>query len=127
MRLTNERTKRVEVPNDADGGFIIIRNLSMEEITQIESKYMTISSEGVSIKDYANKVADFARICLKSWGNFFEAEGSPLTFNAANIERVAQAAIMIKGEKVRFFDWVNTERENFAEEVEREETEAVKN
>jgi hypothetical protein len=130
MRLTLERTKTVEVPNDPDKGFIKIKLLSMEELAEIEAKSSEtgITSDGEAkmvIKPYerANKVAE---ACLIDWGNFYDELGKPIPFSYKKISKVAQ--YVIRGEKdVRFLEWVDDMHQEFMKEVQGEEKVAGKN
>jgi len=129
MKLTSARTKRIEVPNDPEMGFINIRDLSLEEIARIDSKYFEISDSGVNMVNYAGRDGDFAKACLTGWGNLFDESGRELKFNPKNIEKASAFKIDLGGDEgvVRFYTWVNQEREKLAEDVEAEEQVAEKN
>ena len=129
MKLKAAKNKRVEVPNDPDFGYINIKNLSLEEVARIDSKYFKISDGGVSMENYANRDGDFAKACLTGWGNLFDESGRELKFTPKNIEKASAFVIDVGEEEgmVRFYSWVNSEREKFAEEVEAGEQEAEKN
>lgn len=127
MRLTAERTKKVYVPDDSDGGFIVIRNLSMEEIARIEQEHLVVTDNEVRANKFAERDANYAKACLKDWGNMFDENGGEMKFTARNIERASAYAIRVNEELKRFFEWVNEEREKFAEEVKAEEEKASKN
>ena len=129
MKLVAAKTKRVDVPNDPEGGFVNIKNLTLEEVARIDAKYFSVTESGVSMVDYASREADFAKACLVGWGNLFDESGKELKFNGKNVERASAFAIDAGGEEgtVRFFAWVNGEREKFADEVEAEGQAAEKN
>ncbi len=132
MRLKSVRTKRVDVPNDPDKGYINIQNLSEEQIAQIDAKYFEISDGGVRMINYATRDGDFAKACLTGWGNLFDESGREMKFNPKNVEKASAFGIETVDDKgkditLRFFTWVNEEREKFAEEVEAEEKLAEKN
>jgi len=127
MRLTAERTKRVDIPNDPDGAYVIMRNLSLEEVARIEQDHMIITDKEVRTAKFVDRDGNFARECLKDWGNFFDESGKEMKFTQRNIEKAAALSIRIDERAVRFFSWVNEEREKFAEEIEKEEESARKN
>jgi len=123
MRLSTEKTKRVLVPNDPDDGYVIIRALSVEELSEIESKSSTVSvSEGkaqVVVNSY-DRINGVARGCIKGWGNMFDAAGTELKFNAGNLEKVKKFNISVDSKKIRFFQWIDEEHAKFIEEVSEE-------
>jgi len=129
MRLIAAKTKRVEIPNDPDKGFVTIRNLSLEEVARIDAKYFEISESGVNMKNYADREADFVRACLTGWGNLFDESGRELKFNPKNVEKASAFAVDVGDDDgyTRFFAWINKERDTFAEEVEAKEQVAEKN
>ena len=127
MKLSAERTKKIEVPGDPDKGFVVIRMLSLEETSQIEGKHMIISEKGISINNYSERDSAYAIACIKDWGNLFDVDNTPIKFNAINMNKVANFAIIIDGETVRFFEWVKRELTKFTEEVEEQEKAAIKN
>lgn len=136
MRLTLEKTKRVEIPNDPDGGYINIRLLSLNKIAQIESKCNQTGVDAnsevrISLDPFAreNKVA---RACLVGWGNLFGPKGEELKFNHRNLILAEDFVIHIvdeKGEKqkVRFLEWVDSEHSKFYSESEDEAEDVSKN
>lgn len=127
MRLTKERTKRVDVPNDPDGGFVVLRALSKEAVAQIESEYMVVTQDGVELRKFAERQATLARERIKDWGNLEDEYGNPLKCTVKNLELAARFNIDVDGEQKRFFQWVNDEGEKFEDEVDAKETEASKN
>lgn len=127
MRLSKERTKTVYVPGDEDNGYVVIRNLSKETVARIEGDFMIVTDKGVELRNFAERESVLAKECVKDWGNMFDPGGVPLTCNLKNLELASQFVIDIEGEKKRFFEWINSEREKFAQEVEEEEKKAVKN
>lgn len=129
MKLKSAKTKRVVVPHDPEAGFINIKDLSLEEVARIDSKYFEISDSGVNMVNYAGRDGDFAKACLTGWGNLFDESGRELKFTPKNIEKASAFTVDLGGDEgvVRFYTWVNQEREKFAEEVETEEQDAEKN
>ena len=101
MRLVSVKSRKVDVPNDPDGGYINIKDLSLEEVAQIDSRYFKISDGGVSMENYANRDADFAKACLTGWGNLFDESGRPLKFTPKNIDKASAFVIDVGGEEVR--------------------------
>ena len=109
MRLSINKNKKVDVPNDEDGGFINIKALSIEELANIESKssdmaYDATGNVKVTINPYkrANLVA---RKCLTGWGNFFDEKGEELKF-PKDVDRAALYSINIDSKDMRFLEWV---------------------
>lgn len=127
MKLIAQKTKKVDVPNDPDGGFIVIKNLTQEEVAVIEGKYFEVTNKEVRMVNYAERESEFARACLTDWGNMFDESGRPMKFTPKNIEKASAFSIEIEDKMTRFYEWVNTEREKFAEEVDEAEKEARKN
>jgi hypothetical protein len=132
MRLTTERTKRIDVPDDPDKAFINIIALDLDLITKIEENCSNIiigdsdSSDSIGFKP-AKREDGIAKNCLKSFGNFFDVKGSEIKFKKSNFKEVAKFAIDIDGKRVRFFEWVANEHDKFYDEVLIEEKEATKN
>lgn len=133
MKLVAERSKTIEIPGDEDKGFIQIRNLSMEEVAQIESKYVHVTMNDIKMDNFAERDADFARACLKGWGNLYDPSGRDLKFNPKNIATASAFVVTVVDPETneslrhRFYEWINNEREKFAEEVEAEEEAALGN
>jgi len=124
MRLIVEKTKKVDVPNDPDMGYINIRALSMEELAEIESKAsdMVVGEKGVNISlnnyEKANRIAGK---CLKGWGNMFDSKGEELKYNSSSLEMMSHLELMVEGKKVRFLEWVCDCHTKFREEIKEEE------
>jgi len=127
MKLIAQKTKKIEVPGDADGGFVVIKNLSLEEVANIEGKYFEVTNKEIRMVNYAEREGEFARACLTDWGNLFDESERPMKFTAKNIDKASQFAIEIDGKQTRFYEWINDEREKFAEEVAEQESAARKN
>jgi len=129
MRLSQEKTKRVYIPNDEDQGFVIIRNLEPDTIHRIESKTQDLSMDGDNNQRFSYDPVEredlMVEACFKGWGNLFDVSNKELKFTPGNLIK-ARKFIVIgtdeKGEekKFRFFQWVESERLKFAEEVEAE-------
>jgi len=132
MKLPKKRIKEVYIPNDPDKGVIIIRNLSMEEEAQIESKFLSIIANGeVSFTNYAERTKTFAIACLEGWRNLKDEDGKDLEFNSKNVELASAYSIITmkdgRQQRKRFFEWVDEERELFSKEVIDEENKAQGN
>ena len=127
MRLSAERKKIINVPNDADNGSITIKYIGPEAESVLEGKFMEISSQSIRLVNYGERDGMFARACLVGWNNLFDDSDMPLTFNPKNIEKAANFVITIDDKRLRFFEWVNDEREKFNEEVIAQEEAALKN
>lgn len=127
MRLSDARTKTVTVPNDPDGGYIIIKNLSMEEVAQIEGKYLIVTDKEVRMSNYSERDSDFVSACLDGWGKLFGPDNRELKFTPLNVDKSSAFVITVDEKRVRFFSWINQERVKFAEEVLEEEESARKN
>lgn len=127
MRLQIEKTKKIEVPNDPDSGYINIRALSQEEIDKIQSKSINVAmSDGnasVSVDSYIRENS-VAMACLKGWGNFFLANGEELKFGNSSIEKVSHMSINVDGEDIRFLKWVCQCHDDFQKEIKGEMEEA---
>lgn len=125
MRLTGDKTKRIDIPNDPDFGFINIRALSKEERSSIESKSSetTVGAGGnvvLTINNH-NRTNLVAQKCLKGWGNIFDVNGEELKFNMPSLEKVSHMSLVIDGKKVRFLEWVDSVHSDFIAEIEQEE------
>lgn len=107
MRLVEEKNKTVYVPDDADGAYIEIRNLSLEVTESIDSKFYVINENGLELSDYIARDNALARASLVGWGNFFDVNGKQLKFTPKNIEKASALSLLMDGKKVRFFEWVN--------------------
>ena len=124
--IKKKRVKEVHIPNDEDNGMVVLRNLSMEEEAIIEAKYLNISESGVSFSSYAERTAHFAKTCLEGWGNIKDEHKVDLKFTPANVDYASALVIISEDEdgeetRVRFFEWINDEREKFAKELIEEE------
>lgn len=130
MRLSQERTKRISIPNDPDNGFVVIRNLDLDTIYRIETDTQDISMDGRENQRFSYDPAEredrLVKACLKSWGQLFDANGNEMKFDAKNLETSRRFVVIGTDEngkeyRYRFYEWINTEREKFAEEVITEE------
>lgn len=130
MRLSQERTKRISIPNDPDNGFVVIRNLDLDTIYRIETDTQDISMDGRENQRFSYDPAEredrLVKACLKSWGQLFDANGNEMKFDAKNLEASRRFVVIGTDEngkehRYRFYEWINTEREKFAEEVIAEE------
>ena len=130
MRLTAEKTKRVDIPNDPDGGFINIVALTLDEVERLEEKAVEYSlgedDASYSVKPY-KRANLMSRACLRGWGGLFDIKGNSLKFTKAHIKEAAKFEIIIDGQRKRFLEWVDDEHTAFLEEITKEEEEAVKN
>jgi hypothetical protein len=130
MRLTNEITKKIDVPNDDDNGWVLIKHLKDNEIEEITSKvsetYMVNGETRVSIDTFERKRL-LVKACLKDWGNMYKEDGSILVFNQMNLIRAAEFAIDIDDERLDFYSWIDLEREKLKEEVDKEKDDTLKN
>lgn len=127
MKLPKKRIKEIAIPNDSDKASIVIKNLSMEEVASIESKFMKITDKGMVMDSYADRTATFAKACLEGWSGFKDEKDMPLKFNPSNID-MASALVIVEGEeRTRFFEWIDQQRVKFAEELIEEESKASKN
>lgn len=129
MRLSQERTKKVPIPNDEDQGFVTIRNLEPDTIHRIESKTQDVSVDGDNNQRFSYEPVEredlMVEACIKGWGNLFDEHDKELKFtikNLINSRRFLVVGVDNKGEekKYRFYEWVESERLKFAEEVEAE-------
>ena len=130
MRLTTQITKRFEVPNDPDGSFIEVKNLTADTIESIRSRHNTTKIVDGVVEHEVNAYAvqkDIAKACLSDWGKFFDESGRPLKFTPANIAKVGQFVIAIEDEKQSFFSWVFECHQDLADEVEEESEVAAGN
>ena len=127
MRLSATRKKIVPVPNDPDNGSVTIKYIGEEAEAVIEGKFMEISSTSISLKNYGERDGMFARACLDGWDNMFDEHGAVMPFNSKNVEKASNYVINIDDKRIRFFEWVNNEREIFNEEVIEQEKAALKN
>ncbi len=131
MRLQRKREKEIFVPNDPDNGSVVIRKLSLNEISKIESKSSTldVNAEGVpnlTIDPYPRSIA-VAKACIVTWSNLFDENEKVLPFSKKALNVAADYDLEIEGKRVAFFTWVDQEHTKFLEEVEKEEKEAAKN
>lgn len=130
MRLTLEKTKRIEVPNDEDGGYINIKFLHQEELANIESRSsetMFDTSGGVKvIVNSYKRTNSVAKKCLVGWGNFFDEKGNELRF-PRDIDKASNYSINVNGKLVRFLEWVESCHTEFRDEVIEEIKVAEKN
>ena len=131
MRLTLEKTRRIDIPNDEDNGFVTIKALSMDHLARIESRCTQTMMDGnedvqLVLDDYkrANRVATD---CLTGWGNMFDTRGKELKFNRKNVMMAANLELLIENKRMRFLDWVDQEHAKFREEVNSESIEASGN
>lgn len=134
MKLSAERKKDIEVPNDPDGAFIRIRCLSKQETFEIGMSCVSPdgSIQGRYLSDKEKKTVE---ACLVNWGNFKDSEDKPLDFNPEALALAQHSNIVIdveveakkgkkketKQHKIRFNQWVLDEHKKFQEEVEKEE------
>lgn len=131
MRLSQERTKRIDVPGDPDGGYVNIRLLTLHQIAQIEAKcnstgYSERNEVMLSIDPF-NRENLIAKSCLIGWGNMFDAKGKEMKFNQKNLREAEAFVIQVDDKKVRFLEWVDDEHSKFYEENEEEAKVASKN
>jgi len=135
MRLTARKTKRYDVPNDPDEGFIVIRHLSKGEVRKVESKvnqlyYQTNGSgEGDTRIDFDPYTRSrlFAREAITKWGSMYDLKGRDMKLTAANLDKASVFTMLVNGEKVDFYEWVDDCRKDLDEEVEAETKEAEEN
>lgn len=129
MRLTAEKTKKVNVPNDPDSGYVVIRALSRDELAHSESasSSVNIGGEVSVIVDPYKRANLIATSCLKGWGNFFDSYGNEIKFNNKSLQTVKDMSVVIEDKPVRFFEWVKDEHDKFFNEVEEEKKVALKN
>lgn len=133
MRLTVEKTKRFEVPNDPDGAYINIKALSLEQLARIESKCSKSGMDedgnfSVSLDPF--KRANAVSIaCLTGWGGFFDVKGKELKFSVKNLREAAGLGVMMPDEDkpIRLFEWVDQCHNEFLDEIDTEAVEAAKN
>lgn len=130
MRLSLEKTKRIDVPGDEDNGYINIKCLSQEQLANIESRSSDMAFDGsggikVSINSYsrANLVA---KKCLVGWGNFFDEKGEELKF-PRDIDKASNYSVVVDGKHVRFLEWVEECHTIFRNETLNSMEEARKN
>ena len=131
MRLTLEKTKKCSIPKDEDGGFVIIKALSQEELAQIQSKSSEVAiATGDDIKisvDDVKRINLTAHACLTGWGNLFDEKGTEIKFNKANVNKVAQCSVRVESKPTRFLQWVDDCHTAFLAEIEEGMKEASKN
>lgn len=136
MRLTQERTKKVLIPNDEDGGFVTIRNLEKDAIYRIETRTQDVSMDGNNNQrfsyDPVEREDQMVEACIKNWGNLFGEDDKELKFSPSGLIQARRFIVVgadSKGieKRYRFFEWVESERVKFAEEVEAEEDAAKGN
>lgn len=129
MRLSQERTKKVPIPNDEDQGYVTIRNLEPDTIHRIEAKTQDVSMDGDNNSrfsfDPVEREDSMVEACIKVWGNLFDENDKELKFTAGNLVKARRFIVLgvdEKGEEkeFRFFEWVESERAKFVEEVEAE-------
>lgn len=129
MRLSQEKTKKVSIPNDEDYGFVTILDLEDDTIHRIESKTQDLSMDGDNNQRFSYDPVDredlMVEACIKGWGNLFDVNDKEMKFTPANLIKARRFVVVgadEKGEekKFRFFEWVESERLKFAEEVEAE-------
>jgi len=130
MRLTKEVTKRFEVPNDPDGGYIILRHIKsnvLAEIIDRTSSTRVENGEVVGVISGLERKKEIAKEGLTGWGNFEDESGRPLKFTPANIAKAAEFSIVTEDGKTSFFDWIDTCLADLADEVEEEQKAATEN
>lgn len=131
MRLSLEKTKKIAIPGDPDGGFINIKLLSLHQIARIESKCNSTgfneNTEVVMSLDPFSRENMIAKECLTGWGNLFDAAGKELKFSRKSLMQAEAFVIEVDDKKLRFLEWVDDQHTKFYEEVEEEAKEAAKN
>lgn len=136
MRLSQERTKKVPIPNDEDHGYVTILDLEDDTIYRIHSKTQDVSMDGDNNQRFSfDPVAredKMVEACLKGWGNLFDENGNELKFTPGNLFNARRFIVVGtdekgKEKKYRFYEWVESERLKFAEEVKAEKEVAVGN
>lgn len=124
MRLSLEKTKRIEVPGDPDAGYINIKELSDEQLAAIEaqsSKISMTSGDDVSVSlNSQSRTAKVAKACLTGWGNMFDEKGKILKCTPANVKKASGFVVDIDGERIRFFAWIEKCHMEFKAEIEEE-------
>ncbi len=131
MKLQRKREKEVFIPNDPDNGSVIIRKLSLNEISKIESKSSTLNVDAdgtpkMTVDPYSRATA-VAKACIVTWNNLFDENGNPLIFSKKVLNTASNYDIDVDGKRLAFFTWIDQEHTKFLEEVEKEEKEAAKN
>ena len=132
MRIHKKSTGWFPIPNDPDKGEIEIAHLTpgeiddlQEEINAFEMVYRPDETGALAPEMRANKIKGDKRyliLCraLKSWKNFFDAEGKPMVCNDENKIAVARA-------DTEFGRFVNECRIKLAEDVKERKEKAGKN
>ncbi len=135
MKLTKKITKRFEVPGDEDGAWVIIRFLKANEVRRIESQandmFFESDAKGegstrINFDPYTRSKL-FAHAAVESWGGMFSTTGKPLKLNAVNMDKAAEFTMLVNGDKVDFFAWIDQCREELSVEVEGETEKAEEN
>lgn len=131
MKLTLDKTKRFDVPDDPDGAYITVRGLTLEEIAECESSSTELKVDGDQnasmVLDGYKRVNNIAKKCLIGWGGFFEANGKELTHSRKNQKEVARFAFDIDGVPTRFFEWVEKCHAELQDEIYGQQEVAEKN
>ncbi len=126
MRLTARVQQRYEVPSDPDNGYIVLRHLSKGEIRKVESTVNQLSYQadetgagGTRIDfDPYTRSRLFAKEAIVEWGNMFDLKGRAMKLTQANLDKASVFTMIVDGEEVDFYEWVDGCREDLRSQVE---------
>jgi hypothetical protein len=75
-------SKRTEIPNDNDGGYLVIRELPKIKTANAYAAVMRSAGSGDSLE--AELLKESLSQHIESWGNIFDENGKELPCNFAN-------------------------------------------
>lgn len=133
MRLSKKITKRFNIPNDPDKGWVELKHLRPNQEQEVTSdlndvSYQPGSTHSLSVKmnPYVRK-KKLAHESIISWGNIFDTLGVPLEYTGINLDKAAEFIIYVEDEEFSFYDWIEQCRESLSAEVKKDMQAALEN